>query len=89
MLALEQATEIENPQARIRDLAERCLRRNPYLAIHKISCDYGDGALVLRGFLPTYYLKQVAQEAVAQLEEVGTIHNWIEVLTPPLQSRRS
>ena len=36
--------------------------------------------LVLRGCLPTYYLKQIAQEAVAPLEGVERIDNRIQVV---------
>ena len=50
-----------NP-ADIQEMAEGCLRSNPYLALKNVSCDWLGGVLVLRGCLPTYYLKQVAQE---------------------------
>jgi hypothetical protein len=45
--------------------AEMGLQRSPYSALHDVSCDCQDGVLVLRGCLPSYYLKQVAQEIVA------------------------
>jgi osmotically-inducible protein OsmY len=64
------------------DLAERCLRSNPYQALKNVSCDYRDGVLLLRGCLPSYYLKQVAQEAVASLEGVHRIDNQIQVVSP-------
>jgi osmotically-inducible protein OsmY len=63
-------------------LAECCLRRNPYLAMKNVSCDCRRGVLVLRGCLPSYYLKQVAQEAVACLEGVEAVDNQIEVMPP-------
>jgi hypothetical protein len=44
--------------------------------------------LVLRGRLPTYYLKQVAQEAVAHLEGVQGVENQIQVVPPANPSRR-
>jgi osmotically-inducible protein OsmY len=43
--------------------------------------------VVLKGCLPTYYLKQVAQEAVDHLEGVVPIDNQIEVLSPVSQPR--
>ena len=73
--------EILNPQARIKELAEERLRRNPYSPLKNVCCDYLDGVLLLRGFLPTYYLKQVAQEAVADLEGVSRTDNQIQVGT--------
>jgi hypothetical protein len=38
--------------------------------------------LTLRGHLPSYYLKQLAQEAVADTPGVGRVENQIDV-TPP------
>ena len=65
----------------LEDVAESRLRGHPYLALRNISCDYHDGLLVLRGYVPTYYLKQMAQEVVAQLEGVEHIENRIQVLS--------
>jgi hypothetical protein len=84
----EAAVRADQRQARVTELAERCLPSHPYLALHSVSCDYLDGVLVLRGCLPTYYLKQVAQEVVAPLEAVEYIDNQIEVVTPAFRSRR-
>jgi hypothetical protein len=72
-----------DPQDSLQELAERCLRRNPYLALKNISCDYRGGVLVLGGCLPSYYLKQIAQEVVAhQVKGVGRIDNQIQVVPP-------
>jgi hypothetical protein len=39
--------------------------------------------LVLRGCVPSYYLKQVAQEVVArQVQGVGRLDNQIQVVRP-------
>jgi len=43
-----------------------------------------DGVLVLRGCLPTYYLKQIAQEVMGDLEGVNRIDNQIQVVNPVL-----
>jgi osmotically-inducible protein OsmY len=80
----QEATQATNP-AQIRELAERSLRSNPYLALKNISCDWLDGVLVLRGCLPTYYLKQIAQEVVASLQGVARLDNQIQVVTPALR----
>jgi osmotically-inducible protein OsmY len=68
------------------ELAERCLRSNSYLAMKKISCDYLNGVLVLRGHVETYFLKQVAQVAVAQVEGVDRVDNQIEVFAPAIRA---
>ncbi len=59
--------------------AETRLRSNPYLALKNVQCTYRDGVLTLHGCLPTYYLKQRAQAAVAQIDGVERIDNQIEV----------
>ena len=82
----EPATPSRTPQPGLRELAEGCLRRNPYLALKNVACDCRDGVLVLRGCLPSYYLKQVAQEVVARLEGVQAIDNQIQVVPPASRS---
>jgi hypothetical protein len=76
-------TPSPDPQASIQAVAERALRSGPYPALKKVSCDYQGGVLVLRGCLPSYYLKQIAQEVVAhQVPGVGRIDNRIQVVPP-------
>jgi hypothetical protein len=75
------------PRPGLQELAECCLRRNTYLARRSLACEYRDGVFVLRGCLPTCYLRQVAQEVVAGLEGVEAIENRIQVVTPASRSR--
>ena len=84
----ERATESVHPPSATADLAQRRLHSNPYLALKNISCDLLDGVLVLRGCLPTYYLKQIAQEAVAHLKGVERLDNQIQIVTPAFPSRQ-
>lgn len=77
------ATPTRTPRPGLQELAERSLRRNPYLALKHVSCECRDGVLVLRGCLPSYYLKQLAQEAVAHLSGVERVENQIQVVPPP------
>jgi osmotically-inducible protein OsmY len=65
---------------RVVEGAERCLRCNSYLALKNVSCEFNEGILTLRGCLPTYYLKQIAQTAVARLDGVNRVNNQIEVI---------
>jgi len=62
------------------ELAECRLRRSAYPALRHISCAFGAGVLTLRGRLPSYYLKQVAQAVVAAIGEVMRIDNQIAVV---------
>ena len=48
--------------------------------------DWLDGVLVPLCCLPSYYLKQIAQEAVASPEGVKRIDNQIQVVTPACRS---
>ena len=62
------------------DSAECQLRQSGYPSLCGVSCQHDQGVLILTGQLATYYLKQMAQTAVAGLEEVEEIVNRIEVL---------
>jgi hypothetical protein len=75
----EPGTQRPDPQA----VAERGLRSSRYSALKHVSCDYQGGVLVLRGYLPSYYLKQIAQEVVShQVQGVGRLDNQIQVVRP-------
>ena len=71
------------PPVSATELAERQLRSSPYLALRNITCDSQGGVLVLRGFLPSYYLKQMAQAVVTCVDGVEQVVNQIEVVTGP------
>ena len=72
-----------DPPASPQAVAERGLRSSRYSALQHVSCDYRGGVLVLRGCLPSYYLKQVAQEVVAhQVPGVSRLDNQIQVVRP-------
>ena len=66
-------------------LAESRLQASPYLSLRNIVCDFHEGLLILRGCLPTYYLKQQAQTAVAHVDGVGQVVNLIEVCPPGIR----
>ena len=76
----EPDTQRPDHQASPQAVAERGLRSSRYSALQHVSCDCRGGVLVLRGCLPSYYLKQVAQEVVAHLEGVEGVENQIQVV---------
>jgi hypothetical protein len=84
----EPTTPDRTPPPGLRELAEGRLRDNPYLALRNVSCECRCGVLVLRGCLPSYHLKQVAQEAVARLDGVQAVDNQIVVVRPASRSGR-
>jgi hypothetical protein len=61
------------------EAARKCLRDSRYGVFGLISCKCDDGVLALRGHLPSFYLKQHAQKAVAGVEGVTQVVNEIEV----------
>ena len=60
--------------------AKHRLLREPRLAMQRIWFEFDDGKLFLRGHVPSFYYKQLAQEAVTHLDEVREVVNEIEVL---------
>jgi hypothetical protein len=71
----------------IKELAESQLRGSAYLALQHVTCEFRAGVLTLRGRLSSYYLKQIAQAAVAPVDGVKRIDNRIEVVAPPSTAR--
>ena len=61
-------------QAALRRLGRSCHRQ-----VRQVTCRYHEGVLLLYGRVPSYYLKQLAQEAVREIEGVEEIINRIEV----------
>jgi osmotically-inducible protein OsmY len=59
--------------------AEDRFRASGYLALRGVSCTARNGVAYLRGCLPSYYLKQLAQEIVAAVEGVHLVVNKIDV----------
>jgi osmotically-inducible protein OsmY len=69
-----------NNHSEIAVAAKRRIVHQPHLSAQRIWCDFDDGNLFLRGQVPSFYFKQLAQEAVADLEGVNQVVNEIEVL---------
>jgi hypothetical protein len=79
----EPDTQRSDPQDSPQAVAERGLHSSRYSALKHVSCDCQGGVLVLRGRLPSYYLKQIAQEVVArQFDKARRLENRIEVVRP-------
>ena len=76
------ATTVRNSLVRFPELAEAAnerLRNSPYRALRGISCECEQGVVFLRGHLPSFYHKQLAQEAVARVTGVRRVVNEIKV----------
>ena len=68
-----------SPSHRIAEEARQRLRSSPPLHRRDLSCDCEEGVLWLHGQLPSFYEKQIAQEAVKSVEGVAGVINDIEV----------
>jgi hypothetical protein len=63
-------------------IAEDRLRRSGYLELQNVTCDFHEGILVLRGWVPSYHLKQLAQAIVSELGGILELNNQLEVVQP-------
>jgi hypothetical protein len=79
MVICEHAQRASKHSPDLSDLARRRLWRSPYQAMKNVLCEYRCGVLFLRGRLPSYYFKQIAQETVANIEGIVQVINAIEV----------
>ena len=59
--------------------AQRRLASSGYEVLKTIACRFRNGTMFLKGEVPTYYHKQLAQEAVRTLAMVRAINNQITV----------
>ena len=63
----------------IAEAATECLQDSPYQAVRRVLCECDHGVLFLRGHLPSFHQKQIAQETVARVKGVARVINEIEV----------
>ena len=61
---------------------EAVLRASAYLPLRKLSCEYHEGVLTIRGQVPTFYLKQLAQNRIQTVFRVEEINNQVDVVWP-------
>lgn len=70
---------VSSSNARIQRAVARRLRASSYPAVKRLHCVNDRGRLVLRGQVRTFYEKQIAQAAIADLEGSEGIVNGVEV----------
>jgi osmotically-inducible protein OsmY len=68
----------------IAEIAQQVLRHSSYYELRDIACDFSGGILTLRGCVPSYHLKQLAQASVIDVPGVVEVHNRVEVSSPRL-----
>jgi osmotically-inducible protein OsmY len=55
------------------------LRSSPYWSVRQLNCHVDQGSIVLRGTVPCFYLKQVAQSVAVKTVGVECVRSDIEV----------
>jgi osmotically-inducible protein OsmY len=64
------------------EMAQERLEQTAHAPLRNVACEFERGTIVLRGTVPRYYLKQLAQEVVGDLPSVTQVVNDIEVFWP-------
>ncbi len=62
------------------ETARQRLRKQSHLSVQRIWCEFDEGTLFLRGQVPSFYHKQLAQVAVGGMKGVAQVVNDIEVV---------
>jgi osmotically-inducible protein OsmY len=73
---VNRVNETEGP---VRELAGKRLRDGQYRALAEVTCEFHEGVLILRGRVTSFFLKQIAQTVVRNVEGVIEIDNRLEV----------
>jgi hypothetical protein len=71
-------TEEASPSV-VEERATRLLRHAAYAPLTALRCDFHDGVLTVRGRVPSFHLKQIAQVLLRDVEGVGVIDNRVDV----------
>jgi osmotically-inducible protein OsmY len=64
----------------IRESVTRVLKASGYRPLAALSCHVDRGVVELAGVVPTFYLKQLAQETVLPLDHVNQVKNRVQVI---------
>jgi len=83
---LEVEAEVELPEARLVQLVESALRRDPYLEPHEIRPSAIGGRVFLEGAVDTYYEKSRATTVVSRVSHVTDVVNELTVNTRSIKS---
>ena len=80
MLTLAKHTNRIHSQS-VERAAQLRLAKTGYQTLRSVECSFRDGRIILRGEVPSYYHKQLAQESVRNAPHVTQIVNHIEVVS--------
>lgn len=63
----------------LEDRVLTALEQNPYVARRNLRFEAAEGRVILRGRVGSYFQKQMAQEALREVEGIDEIANELEV----------
>ena len=63
----------------LRSAALARLRSSGYAGLRRLRCEVTDAVVIVRGTLPSYYLKQMAQSVILRLDGIRSVKNLVEV----------
>lgn len=63
----------------IYNAAVATLAGSKYTPLRRLNCSVSEGVVEISGTVSSFYLKQLAQAAVMQLDQVGSVRNLVEV----------
>ena len=69
-------SQVESP---LSDRVLCALERNPHVGSRTLRIEASDGRVVLRGTVGSYFQKQMAQEALRQVDGIDAIENQLQV----------
>ena len=76
----EWSRPIGSPGAeRVVAAARGLLQQSPYQVLRRVRCEFHEGILTLRGEVPSFYMKQIAQTTVRRVLGVEVLVNRLEV----------
>jgi len=67
------------PECVVTQAALTRLRSSPHRVLQSLTCVFSSGQLHLKGTVPSYYMKQMAQETIRSVEGVEQIVNRVIV----------
>lgn len=67
----------------IHHAATAALAASKYGSLRQLRCSVCDGTVEISGTVVSFYLKQMAQAAVMQIEKVDMVRNLVKVSTDP------
>ena len=74
------------PGGETADIAQQRLNECPYTSLRSVRCRFHEGVLTLTGIVPSFFIKQFAQECIRKSDRIEQIENRLIVLeTSPIR----